>query len=337
MSTAVNSLHEEFQLADQRTFLAPVAVAGVEAAPSITDRRSRAWGARTAWWRVCLSFDTFLLIAAALAADLGARSAGVTALPPVWAAAFCLMVLGIFALRGQYRRPLRLRPLDEMWAVVVGVGIASLLMMASRSLVVDGGESLAEVARMFAFAVVYVGAGRFSLTRWQLRVRRDGDGRRPTVVLGSGRTAALAADRLLANPELGFEPVGFVADVEEVGARLPVLGTVSELERVLDQRRIEQLLVVGTEISQERLVDIADRCEDAGVSMAFVPQLAEKTTARLTIEHLGGLPLVFMDPSNPTGLSVCRSSTHSTEFSPPCSSFSHRQSSSRLRSPFGAL
>ena len=196
-----------------------------------------------------------------------------------------------------------MRPLDEMWAVVVGVGIVSLLMMASRSLVVDGGQSLAEVARMFAFAVVYVGAGRFSLTRWQLRVRRDGDGRRPTVVLGSGRTAALAADRLLANPELGFEPVGFVADVEEVGARLPVLGSVSELELVLDQRRIEQLLVAGTEISQERLVDIADRCEDAGVSIAFVPQLAEKTTARLTVEHLGALPLVFLDPSEPKGLS----------------------------------
>jgi len=196
-----------------------------------------------------------------------------------------------------------MRPLDDMWAVVVGVGIASLLMMASRSLVVDGGQSLAEVARMFAFAVVYVGAGRFSLTRWQLRVRRDGDGRRPTVVLGSGRTAALAADRLLANPELGFEPVGFVADVDEVGARLPVLGTVSELELVLDQRRIQQLLVAGTEISQERLVDIADRCEDAGVSIAFVPQLAEKTTARLAVEHLGGLPLVFLDASEPKGLS----------------------------------
>ena len=95
-----------------------------------------------------------------------------------------------------------------------------------------------------------------------------------------------------------------MADVEEVGARLPVLGSVSELELILDQRRIEQLVVAGTEISQERLVDIADRCEDAGVSIAFVPQLAEKTTARLTVEHLGGLPLVFLDPSNTRGLAV---------------------------------
>jgi exopolysaccharide biosynthesis polyprenyl glycosylphosphotransferase len=54
-------------------------------------------------------------------------------------------------------------------------------------------------------------------------------------------------------------------------------------------------------VSEDRLVEIADRCEDAGVSVAFIPQLAEKTTGRLNVQHLGGLPIVFVDPANPQG------------------------------------
>jgi exopolysaccharide biosynthesis polyprenyl glycosylphosphotransferase len=303
VSTAVNSLDEEFQVADQRTFLPRVELGGAKYAPSTDAKRSRARRLLAGWWRVSISFDAVLLVAASLAADLGARSAGVTALPTAWVVAFCASVVLIFALRGFYRPPLRAGALDDLREVVIGIGLASLLVMASRALVVDGGEAFAEVARMFVFAVVYVGAGRLSLSRWQLRVRRDGDGRRPTLVLGSGRMATLAAERLSANPDLGLEPVGFVSDGERTGGPLPVLGDVSELELVLHERRIEQLLVTSSEISDDRIVEIADRCEDAGVAIAFIPQLGEKTTDRLTVEHLGGLPVVFLDSRNPRGFS----------------------------------
>src|SRR5262249_36729798 len=47
------------------------------------------------------------------------------------------------------------------------------------------------------------------------------------------------------------------------------------------------------------------RCEDMGISVAFVPQLAEKTTARLKVEHLGGLPIAFLqDATNPRGFGL---------------------------------
>jgi len=220
-----------------------------------------------------------------------------------WTVAFCFSVVLVFAVRGLYRPHLLARGLDEAREVVVGIGISSLLVIVARALAVDGEEALQEVARLFVFAVVYVGAGRLALARWQLCSRRDGDGRRPTLILGSGRTATLAAERLLANPALGLEPVGFVDDVEDSGAALPLLGEVSELELVLHEHRVEQLLVVSSEIAEERIVEIADRCEDAGVSIAFIPQLVQKTTGRLTVEHLGGLPLVFLDSTNPRGLS----------------------------------
>jgi exopolysaccharide biosynthesis polyprenyl glycosylphosphotransferase len=303
MSTAVNSLDERLRVGEYAPLPSPVdAGLGVESLPA-----SRAGAGRThflgmRWWHVCLSLDALLLVAASVAASLGARSANVAPLPILWSVAFSFCVILVFAARGLYPSRLRVRPLDELRGVVIGVGLASILIVVGRALVVDGSEALVEVARLFVFTTVYVGAGRFSLSRWQDRVRRDGDGRSPTLVLGSGRSATVAAQRLLARPELGFEPVGFVNDdMDDVHGPLPVLGSSSELELVLHEHAIEQLLIAPSGLSEERIVEIADRCDEAGVSVGFIPQLAEKTTRRLSVEHVGGLPLVFLESSDPHG------------------------------------
>jgi exopolysaccharide biosynthesis polyprenyl glycosylphosphotransferase len=43
------------------------------------------------------------------------------------------------------------------------------------------------------------------------------------------------------------------------------------------------------------------RCEAVGVSVSHVPRLFEAAVERLTVDHLGGLPLVTMQRSNPRG------------------------------------
>jgi exopolysaccharide biosynthesis polyprenyl glycosylphosphotransferase len=211
-------------------------------------------------------------------------------------------VIVLFAVRGLYRTRLRVRPLDEVREVVVGVALAGILILAARGLVVSGSGALADVVRLFVFAVVYVGAGRLALSRWQARIRREGDDRSATLVLGSGKSARTAAQRLLATPELGLEPVGFVVDgVERVGGPLPVLGRTSELELVIHEQGVERVLIASSALSERRLVEMVDRCQEAGVAVGFIPQLAQKTTRRLNVEHIGGLPLVFLDPVDPQG------------------------------------
>src|SRR5262249_23522088 len=100
VSTAVTSLHEEFQVADQRAFPPRVELEGVEYTPATEGRGARARRELSAWWRVCITFDVLLFGAASLAADLGARSAGVTALPIIWIVGFGVILMAIFVARG---------------------------------------------------------------------------------------------------------------------------------------------------------------------------------------------------------------------------------------------
>ena len=61
------------------------------------------------------------------------------------------------------------------------------------------------------------------------------------------------------------------------------------------------MIITFSRAPHEVLLRLVKRCEELGVQVAFVPRLFETMTSRLTVEHLGGLPLISARPSNPKG------------------------------------
>jgi len=118
----------------------------------------------------------------------------------------------------------------------------------------------------------------------------------PTLIVGAGRVGRLTAKRLLEHPELGLRPVGFL-DKEPLrscddGVDLPVLGASWDLDRVVAEHAIEQVIVTFSTAPHDVLLRFVDRCRQLDVAVALVPRLYEKTTTRLTVDHIGGLPLL---------------------------------------------
>jgi exopolysaccharide biosynthesis polyprenyl glycosylphosphotransferase len=154
---------------------------------------------------------------------------------------------------------------------------------------------------------VYVAAGRVALNWSQTKARAVGETVRPTLILGSGRVAQLLAERLGARPELGLRVVGFVDSnplASADGSDIPVLGDGADLERLVRAYAIQHLLVTFSASSDEDLLALVNRAEAMGVGVSIVPRLYEKVPERVTIEHLGGLPLLTAHPTNPRGVEV---------------------------------
>jgi exopolysaccharide biosynthesis polyprenyl glycosylphosphotransferase len=80
-----------------------------------------------------------------------------------------------------------------------------------------------------------------------------------------------------------------------------VLGASWDLDRVALQFRVEQVIITFSRAPHEVLLRLVKRSEELGVNVAFVPRLFEKFTSRLTVEHLGGLPLISARATNPKG------------------------------------
>ena len=84
--------------------------------------------------------------------------------------------------------------------------------------------------------------------------------------------------------------------------QLPVLGASWDLERVVDDHGVQQVIVTFSTAPHEVLLRLVQRCEELGVEVAFVPRLFERMSQRLTIDYLGGVPLVVARRPNPRGI-----------------------------------
>jgi exopolysaccharide biosynthesis polyprenyl glycosylphosphotransferase len=264
------------------------------------ERRRRA----VAWARGALVLDAAMLAAAALASQLGARDAGVLRISLVWLLTYSGLVLLLLYLRGMYSWRVRLQVLDDLRTIVTTTALAGMILLTLRIILPGNVVGLApQTLRLWAFTAFYLGAGRAALDWAQLKARAHRELEKPTLIVGAGRVGRLAATRLLDHPEFGLRPVGFLdkEPIDQPNLPVPVLGASWDLEHVIEQHGVEHVLVTFSTAPSEVLLREAKRCEELGVSVSLVPRLFEHVTERVSVEHIGGLPLISAKRIDPKG------------------------------------
>jgi len=259
-----------------------------------------------AWSVARFSLDTAMLVTAGVATTLGSSAVDVPAPSAFWLAVFAAFVLAFCGARGMYGARLHYELLEDLRVVLVATSLAAMAVLSLRELISAPPDLSAQVIRTWAFATVYLAAGRVALQWSRAQAYRHGESVRPTLIIGAGKVGRLAAKRLLAHPELGLKPIGFLDKdpmaAEDDSLPLPVLGASWDLDRVTSQYNVEQVIVTFSRAPHEVMLRLIKRCEELGVHVAFVPRLFETVTNRLTVEHLGGLPLISARPVNPKGV-----------------------------------
>ena len=257
------------------------------------------------WARGALALDVVLLLAAALMSQLGSTGAGIVDMPDAYLLVYAGLAVLFLRMRGMYSWQLRLSMLDSVRNVFVATVLASMAVVSLRILLPGNVDDLApQSLRLLAFSGVYLIAGRVALDWAHIRARRGRETARPTLVVGAGQVGALTARRLLEHPEFGLQPVGFLdkEPLDEASLPLPVLGASWDLERLIEQHGIQHVVITFSTAPSEVLLREVERCEELGVSVSLVPRLFERVTERLTVEHIGGLPLLSARRVDPKGL-----------------------------------
>jgi exopolysaccharide biosynthesis polyprenyl glycosylphosphotransferase len=255
------------------------------------------------WPLMCLFVDAFALAVAVIAIETGERQADLATHSLGWRVAFPFVALALFAMRGAYGPRLRLHILDDLRNVIASTGVAAMAIITLQVLTGAAADA-SESARLWLLATACVAVGRVGVLRLQATARRRGE-LRPTLIVGAGRMGNLTARRLLAEPELGLRPVGFLdkdplsLNGQSVG--LPVLGASWDLERVIEQYGIEHVVIAFSTAPHHVLLRVVRRCHELGVAVSVLPRLFEVEGRRVTVERLGALPLVAVHSSNPKG------------------------------------
>jgi exopolysaccharide biosynthesis polyprenyl glycosylphosphotransferase len=258
------------------------------------------------FWRLTrFVLDIFLVTAAIVVSGLASSAAHVHSSGYLWPSLFALVAVAVFVSRGAYSRHLVVDFLDDMRSLVVAVGLATMTIVTLRVMLYAApADTAAETLRLAVFAAVYLTTGRAGLDLAQTHARRSGEAV-PTLVIGAGKVGHMTAKRLLEHPELGLRPIGFLdkeprTDVS-ASSHLPVLGASWDFEGVVREYGVGQVIITFSTAPNDVLLRMVKRCEELGVGVSLVPRLFEKVTDRLTIDHIGGLPLLTSHPANPHG------------------------------------
>ncbi|HEX7290075.1 MAG TPA: exopolysaccharide biosynthesis polyprenyl glycosylphosphotransferase [Conexibacter sp.] len=250
------------------------------------------------------SADAAMLLAASVIAILAAPVEHSFA-NFAWAIAYAVLTLAILEARGFYGFRLQDTPVDAIARIFAATSIAAMTLVFARALVSDDGTLTAQTVRLWAFALVFLGAGRFGITLDRRSALRRGETGFNTLIIGAGSVGHLIARRLRERPEFGLRPIGFLdkdplieTDNEE---GLRVLGASWDLEQVVQRYDVEQVVVTFSTAPHAVLLGMIRRCRELGVEVVVVPRLFEEVSNRVEVEHLGGVPLLRAATVDPRG------------------------------------
>jgi exopolysaccharide biosynthesis polyprenyl glycosylphosphotransferase len=119
--------------------------------------------------------------------------------------------------------------------------------------------------------------------------------RQRTVIVGSGLVADRLAERLERHSEFGLEAIGIVDDdvLQLNGAQqLPTLGTLEQLDKVLDECDVDRVIIAFSRASHQELLSCIRACRDRRIAVDVVPRLFELLDGARSLNQIGGLPLL---------------------------------------------
>ena len=200
--------------------------------------------------------------------------------------------LAVFYSFGMYRRLWRQASIGELKQILVAGGVAALVAAAIGLWLMPASQI---TPSRVPFSVVFIDAflttAAIALPRLLVRTmrlknrrRRRDDPGRPALIVGAGDTAKLVAKELIANPRLGFEPIGFVDDdptkQNHMLLELPIFGPLSAIKSIVELHSVSELIIAMPSARGDVIRKVVRAGLDCGIPTLTVPSLPELITAK---------------------------------------------------------
>jgi exopolysaccharide biosynthesis polyprenyl glycosylphosphotransferase len=202
-----------------------------------------------------------------------------------WVVAFLPLYALLAKMAGLYDRDqfvLHKTTLDEAPTLVAVAAIFALAVEGVQAIQYTGGSHpLPLWAILTVVLVVTRASARFVTVRTTATER--------VLVIGDAATTALVRRKLAGDPGLNATVVGRVAadaEPQELGDRL--LGPVGDLPAVLEEHRIERVVVAPRLQGGEDVVDVIRLAKACGVRVAVFPRMLEVIGTSVEFDDLGG-------------------------------------------------
>jgi len=206
---------------------------------------------------------------------------------------------------GVHRVSWRYVALPDVRRVAYAVGLATLVLIATRMVVGYASQGYPLAVRAVVPFGVILTSSTFSflaivgvrVVRRMLAEREESDSRDkprsepiPTMLIGAGRAGVLVAKEIMARPDLGILPVGFLDDDPvkrgTVVHGIPVLGSTDQLTELIAKRGARQALITVAAASGKEIRRLKSLCDDASVPVKIIPGIFEIVGGQVNLSRI---------------------------------------------------
>ncbi|MBQ0059661.1 MAG: undecaprenyl-phosphate glucose phosphotransferase [Lachnospiraceae bacterium] len=198
-------------------------------------------------------------------------------------------------------------------AGILGANISSMLILLMvLYLVHQDNWSRSMIFVFYMMNIVVISFLRLLVNHLVKKTLKSGKFQRNILLIGYSRAAEEFIDRVIDNPEWGFNIRGILDDKVQAGTlykNIKVLGRIDNLMIILPENHLDEIVITLGLSEYYRLEQIVTLCEKSGVHTKFVPDYNKIIPTRPYTEDLKGLPVVnirYVPLTNPFWSAVKR-------------------------------
>jgi len=254
-----------------------------------TAASSRAWAPHLRWSLVLAAFDvTAILIVVAVATT--------QAVPMLLVAVFAAGLLLNLVAGRVYSEKVNAETPGKVPFTLAAITLAAMGIITLNFLVLRLDVAPSAVLVLWMETVGTVAAGR--LIVWPIRtaILKTGVARK-ALIIGSGASATLLAEKIESHPELGLETVGFVDEGPRKTVRgrpEPLLGGIEQLGSIIEATHARIVIFAYTQNATPDMLAALYRAEPK-VEVLMMPRYYEFVSTGMQVEGLAGMPLLRLN------------------------------------------
>ena len=185
---------------------------------------------------------------------------------------------------------------NELFSIINGSANAGLMVMALSFLFQPLVFSRLLIIQAVVLTVLLLGGMRLWLRFVKKRLQRQGIGVDRVLIVGADELGRHVLRTLVARPDLGLRPVGFLDDDPQLGqtdlGRVQAFGQLANFTQIIDTHPIDIVVITLPWERHHQIVKIIKECEARQISVRAVPDLLQLNLSQVQMEMLGGIPML---------------------------------------------
>jgi exopolysaccharide biosynthesis polyprenyl glycosylphosphotransferase len=212
--------------------------------------------------------------------------------------------IALFVVTGVYKKLYLVSRLDEFLRIAKASFIGVLILFFVSG---NDQQNTWEVQRqavfLYGFTVfVLMASNRFIIRSVQKYFAQRGKGLHRAIIVGAGRSAKIAYEDLNRNKILGMEVLGFVSinghdpDPSLGIAKNKILGSIDEIEQIINDWQVQDVMVALDPEHREKLVNIIAKTDSPEISLKLLPDFHQVVSGLSKTNQIFGMPLIEVSP-----------------------------------------